>query len=192
MSPQQPIPLEVVFRHLDTSEALEAKIREKIDKLGQFYSPIDSCRVVVEQRHKHHHQGKHFHVLIDLKVPGHALIAGREPDQNPAYTDVHVALRDAFKAMRRQLEDLQRQQQAHVKQHVEKPHGHITEISPDKTFGRIESVDGRWLYFHRNSLMGDDLDQLQVGTPVYYVEDMGEEGPQASSVRPVGKHHILV
>ena len=192
MSPHHPIPLQVVFRHLDVSEALEAKIREKIDKLGQFYPGIDSCRVEIEQLHKHHHQGKHFRVLIDVKVPGHELIAGREPDQNQAYTDVHIALRDAFKAMRRQLEDLLRQQQGHVKHHEEKPHGHITEISPDKTFGRIESVDGRWLYFHRNSLVGDDLDQLQVGTPVYYVENMGEEGPQASSVRPVGKHHILV
>lgn len=192
MSPHKPIPLQVIFRHLDVSEALEAKVREKIDKLGQFYPSIDSCRVVIEQLHKHHHQGNHFRVLIDLKVPGHELLAGREPDQNPAYTDAHVALRDAFRAMRRQLEDLVRHQQGHTKHHEEKPHGHITEISPDKSFGRIQSVDGRWLYFHRNSLMGEDLDKLQVGTPVYYVEDMGEQGPQASSVYPVGKHHILV
>ncbi len=192
MSSRQPIPLQVVFRHLDTSEALEARIREKVDQLGQFYPSIDSCRVVVEQLHQRRHLGQHFRVLIDLKVPGHTLIADREHDQHPAYTDVHVALRDAFKAMRRQLEDLLRHQQGHTKHHAQKPHGHITEISPDKTFGRIESVDGRWLYFHRNSLVGDDLDPLQVGTPVYYVEDMGEQGPQASSVYPVGKHHILV
>ena len=111
MSPHKPIPLQVIFRHLDASEALETKVREKIDKLGQFYPRIDSCRVVIEQLHKHHHQGKHFRVLIDLKVPGHEFLAGREPDQNPAYTDVYVALRDAFRAMRRQLEDLVRHQQ---------------------------------------------------------------------------------
>ena len=192
MPSRQTIPLQVIFHHIDKSEVLEAKIREEVDKLGQFYPDIHNCRVVVEQLHKHHHQGNLFHVCMDLNVTGHKLIAQREPGLNPAYTDAHVAWRDAFKAMRRQLEELARHQQGHVKHHEEKPHGHITEIAPDKTFGRIESVDGRWLYFPRNSLIGADLDQLQVGTPVYYVEDAGEEGPQASSVYPVGKHYILV
>ena len=192
MSTTKPIPLQVIFRKLETSETVEARVREKVDKLGRFYPSINNCRVAIEQLHRHHHQGNHFHVRIDLKVPGHELVADREPDENHAYSDVYVALRDAFDAMRRQLEDLVRLQQGHVKHHEERPHGHITEISPDKTFGRIESIDGRWLYFHRNSLIGEDLDKLQVGTPVYYVEDTGEEGPQASSVYPVGKHHILV
>ncbi len=186
------IPLQINFRNLETSEALAARVREKVDHLGHVYPTILSAHVTIEQLHRHHTQGKHFRVRIDLKTPGHTLIADREPDQNHAYTDVYVALRDAVAAMRRQLEDLLRRQQDHVKHHEEKPHGHITEISPDKTFGRIESVDGRWLYFHRNSLIGEDLDKLQVGTPVYYVEDVGDEGPQASSVYPVGKHHILV
>lgn len=190
-SPLQ-IPLQINFRNLETSPALEAKIREKVEKLGHFYPSINHCRVTVEQLHRHRHQGNHFQVRIDLQVPNHNLIAGREPDQNHAYTDVYVALRDAFTAIRRQLEDLVRHQQGLVKHHEERPHGHVTEISPDKSFGRIESVDGRWLYFHRNSLIGEDLDRLQVGTPVYYVEELGDEGPQASSVYPLGKHHILV
>ena len=119
MSTHKPISLQVVFRHLDVSQALEAKVREKIDKLGQFYPSIESCRVVIEQLHKHHQRGNHFRVLIDLKVPGQELVAGREPDQNPAYTDVYVALRDAFKAMRRQLEDLVHRQQGHTKHHIQ-------------------------------------------------------------------------
>lgn len=192
MNTAHPIPLQITFRNLESSEALEARVRRQVDKLGTFYPSIHHCHVTIAQLHRHHAQGNHFHVRLDLRVPGHELIAGREPDQNHAYTDVYVALRDAFGAMRRQLEDLLRHQQAHVKHHEEKPHGHITEISPDKSFGRIESVDGRRLYFHRNSLMGEDLDQLQVGTPVYYVEEVGDQGPQASSVYPVGKHHILV
>lgn len=192
MNTTQPIPLQVIFRNLPTSEATQAWVRDHVDQLGHFYPNLHSCRVTIEQLHRHHTQGNHFHVRIDLTVPGHELVADRAPDQNPAYTDLHVALRDAFKAMQRQLEDLLRHQQGHVKHHEDRPHGHITEISPDKTFGRIESVDGRWLYFHRNSLIGEDLAQLQLGTPVYFVEDMGDEGPQASSVYPVGKHHILV
>lgn len=192
MTSTSTIPLQINFRHLANSEAVESRVRHKVALLGNIYPNIQHCRVTIEQLHRHHTQGAHFHVRIDVAVPGHELIADRAPDQNQAYTDVYVVLRDAFDAMRRQLETLLRQQQGHVKHHEEKPHGHITEIAPDKTFGRIESVDGRWLYFHRNSLMGEDLDKLQVGTPVYYVENMGDEGPQASSVYPVGKHHILV
>ena len=192
MKPTAPVPLEIHFRHLAHSEALETHIRHQVDKLGKFHPSLHNGHVTIEQLHRHHTQGNHFHVRMGVKVPGHELIADRQPDQNHAYTDVYVAIRDAFDAMRRQLEELVRHQQGHVKQHEERPHGHITEIAPDKTFGRIESVDGRWLYFHRNSLVGEDLDKLQIGTPVYYVEDIGDEGPQASSVHPIGKHHILV
>lgn len=192
MNRQHLIPLHITFRDLEKSEALEARIREQVDKLGQFYSGIHSCRVTVAKLHKHQRQGNHFHVRIDVKTTGHELVAGREPDQHTAYTDVYVAVRDVFRAMRRQLEDLVRHQQGHVKHHAQRPHGHIVEISADKTYGRIESTDGRWLYFHRNSLIGEDLDKLHEGTPVYFIEDMGDEGPHASSVNPVGKHHILV
>lgn len=192
MHPEPLIPLQITFRDLEKSEALDARIRDQVDKLGQFYSGIHSCRVTVEKLHKHQRQGNHFHVRIDIKTTEHELVAGREPDQHHAYTDVYVAVRDVFKAMRRQLEDLVQKQQGQVKHPAQRPHGHIMEISADKTCGRIESSDGRWLYFHRNSLIGEDLDQLNEGTPVYFIEDMGDEGPHARSVYPMGKHHILV
>lgn len=186
------IPVDITFRHLDPSAALKARIHEKVQKLAHFYHPIQRCHVTVSLLHRHPRQGRQFHVRLSVKVPGHELVANREPDENPAYTDVYVALRDAFSGMRRQLESLLEHQQGQLKHHEEKPHGHITEIAPDKTYGRIESPDGRWLYFHRNSLIGAELAALEVGTPVYYVEEMGDDGPQASSVYPVGKHHILV
>lgn len=186
------MPLKISFRHVDRSEALETRIREKAEKLRQFHPHILHCHVMVEQLNRHHQPAQNFHVRIELKVPGHELVSGREPDLKQTCTDVHVALRDAFKTMRRKLEDLARHQQGRIKHHDARPHGHISEISADKTYGRIESVDGRWLYFHRNSLLGEDLDLLQVGTPVYFVEDTSDQGPQASSVYPVGKHHILV
>ena len=112
-SPQ--LPLQVTFRNLDHSDAVEARIREKLDKLCQFHPTVMSCRVAVEQLHRHHQQGNHFHIRIDLKVPGHELVAGREPDLNHAYADIYVAIRDAFDALKRQLEDLVRQQQDKVK-----------------------------------------------------------------------------
>lgn len=185
-------PVQITFHHLDRSDALEARIQAKVAQLGQFHPDIQHCEVQVEQLHRHHHQGRHFQVRMSLQVPGHRLQAGRDHDLDHASSDVYVALRETVQAMRRQLQDLVRHQQGQIKHHETHPHGHISEIAPDRRHGRIESVDGRSLYFHRNSLVGADLDALAVGTPVYYVEGQGDEGPQASSVTPVGKHHVLI
>ena len=171
---------------------MDVHICEQADKLVQFYTGINSSRVTLAKLHKHHSRSKHFQVRVDIQTRGHELVAGRETDQSQAYTDVYVAVRDVFKAMRRQLEDLVRHQKGHVKHHGQRPHDHITEISPDRRFGRIESADGRWLFFHRNSLIGEGMDKLQVGTPVCFVKDISDESPHASSFYPVGRHHILV
>lgn len=186
------IPVQITFRHVDPSAAVESHIRELVQKLGKVHPALQSCSVTVAQQHRHRPQGNPFHVGISVKLPGHELVANRESADQLAHTDVYVALRDAFNAMRRQLQALADQQQNQVKPHAPQPHGHITEIARDKTCGRIESVDGRWLYFQRNSLIGAELDALAIGTPVCYVEEMGRDGPQASSIYPVGKHHILV
>jgi ribosome-associated translation inhibitor RaiA/cold shock CspA family protein len=184
-------PVHIVFRNLGQSDAVEAKVRERAEKLGNFYSPIMSCEVVVESLHRHHEQGNHFHVRVDVRVPQKELVAGREPDEHHSYTDVYVAIRDAFDSMRRQLEEHARHQQGKVKVHETAPHGRIAELYPEINHGRIETSDGRLVYFHRNSVIDADFDKLEVGADVRFNEEMGEDGPQASSVQVVGKHHIV-
>ena len=184
------IPLQVTFRNLKRSPAVEAQVRTHAERLDKFYDRIMSCRVVIEERHKHHHQGNHFHVSIDVTVPGGELVASREPDAHHRYTDVQVAIRDAFDSMRRQLEDHARRQDRRVKAHETPPHGRIVELDPEEDRGRIETPDGRLIYFHRNSLVGADFDELKIGAEVRFHEEAGERGPQASTVRLVGKHHI--
>ena len=98
--------LQITFRNLDRSEALEAAVRDHAQKLERFHDGIIGCRVVLEELHRHHRQGNHYHVRVDVTVHGAELVANREPDENHGYTDVYVAVRDAFEAMRRQLEDL--------------------------------------------------------------------------------------
>jgi ribosomal subunit interface protein len=106
------IPLQVTFRHLAPSEALDARIREKAAKLEQFFPHITSCRVVVEEQRLHQQQGKLFNVRIDLHIPGHELVVNMEHDE-----DAFVAVRDAFRDARRQLEDGARQMRGDVKAH---------------------------------------------------------------------------
>lgn len=105
-------PLQITIRDVDQSEALEARIRSKAEKLEEFFKHITSCRVVVEVPHKHHHQGKQFNVRIDIGVPGSEIVVNRDHAE-----DVYVALRDAFEASKRQLEDYARKIRGDVKTH---------------------------------------------------------------------------
>jgi len=185
------IPLQITFRHMESSTAVEDRIRNEASELDQFYNQIMSCRVVVEAPHAHHHKGNLYHIGIDLKVPGKELVAGRGHGKDHAHEDIYVAIRDAFDEMQRQLEDHLRRQNGHIKTHEPPPHGRISLLVPEEDYGRIETSNGRDIYFHRHSVLGDDFDALKIGSEVRFDEEQGDEGPQASTVRLVGKHHIL-
>src|SRR5450759_1873033 len=109
------LPIQITFRNLDRSDAIEAKIRERAEKLDKYHNGIMSCRVAVEAQHKHHQHGNHYHVRVDVTVPDGELVASREPDEHHSYTDVYVAIRDAFDTMCRQLEDHTRRERRQVK-----------------------------------------------------------------------------
>jgi ribosomal subunit interface protein len=104
--------LQINFRGMDTSPALEALIREKTAKLEQFHPNVTGCRVVVDKPHQHKAQGEHFIVTIDVSVPGGNIVAN-----HAHHEDVNVALRDAFLAARRQLEEHARKLRGDVKSH---------------------------------------------------------------------------
>lgn len=98
-------PLQISFQGLEPSAAIEAKIHAKVRKLEDLYKDIISCRVAVAAPHKHHQQGRLFSVHIDLKVPGGEVIINKDHHLNHAHEDAYVAIRDAFAAARRQLEE---------------------------------------------------------------------------------------
>lgn len=178
------IPLQITFRGMEPSAAVETAVRERAALLEHFHERVTSCRVVIECQHKHHHQGNLFRVGIDVTVPGAEIAAGHGAPQHQAHEDIYVAVRDAFDAARRQLEDHARRQRGQTKTHAPPTHGTIVELQPDH--GRIETADGRLLYFHRNSVPGADYERLTIGDEVRYVEEAGEQGPQASSVLVLG------
>lgn len=185
------LPLQITFRNMDPSEALEANIRKKAEKLDQVCDQIMSCRVIFEQHHKHHQQGNLFHVRVDLTVPGKEFVVNRDP-KNQAHEDAYVAVRDAFAAAQRQLEKYNQQRQQHVKHHELPPQGRVLELFPAEDYGRIATADGREIYFHRNSLLDGDFDRLEVGTAVAFVEEVGEQGPQASTVRLISEQQAVI
>lgn len=186
------IPLMISFNNMDHSDAVEAKVREKVDKLESFFGRINSCRVVIAAPERRHRKGDLFQVSIELGVPGKDLIVNRHPKDRHAHEDVYVAIRDAFNAARRQLEDHARKRGDRVKTHEVPLHGSVARLFPHEGYGFVSASDGREVYFHKNSVLRGGFDALEVGSEVRLVVAEGEspEGPQATTVDPLGKHHI--
>ena len=186
------LPLQITFRHMDSSDAVAARIRERAEELERFSDRIISCRVVVECPNPRQHQGNLFRVRIDLRVPGREIVVGRDPETHHAHEDVYVAIRDAFDATRRLLEDYVREERGDVKLHMVPDHGRIARLLPEQNCGFILSADGSEIYFHRNSVANSGFDKLGAGDEVRFVAQHSEstEGPQASTVVPLGKHHL--
>ncbi len=171
------LPLQVTFRNIPPSEAIEAHINEKAAKLDRFYDRIMSCRVVVDSTQRRQHRGKLYGVRIDITVPRKELAVTREENE-----DVYVAVRDAFDAVSRRLEEHARRERGDVKIHHEPHGGRIVRIFPDEHYGFIQTPDEREIYFHRNSVLNEEFDRLKAGAEVTFVEEQGKEGPQAVRV----------
>ena len=112
------LPLEIVFKDLDHSDAVEARVRQEAQKLERFFSHITSCRVVIEAPHKPHSKGNLYRVGIHLTVPPSRTIdVTRTHADDPRHADINVAVKDAFKAAARQLEDYAQRLRGDVKTH---------------------------------------------------------------------------
>jgi cold shock CspA family protein/ribosome-associated translation inhibitor RaiA len=191
----------VELRGIDRSAALEADILTRLAKLETFYQSITGCRVLVELAERYHQNGNRYHVRIDLTVPGEEIVVAHEPslhaaeqavgvrkttkesEPDPERKHVHVAIREAFDISRRRLQDYARRKRRTVKTSVRPPHGRVTQLSPIDGYGYIEAEDGHEVYFQKSSVLKGAFDRLTVGSAVSFVEEPGEKGPQASTVR---------
>ena len=191
----------IAFRGLQTSPALEAEIRSRIDKLEKYYPAIVGCRVLVELVQRRHETGNRYHVRIDLTVPGEDLVVthqaslrataraiGAQKTTKTGELDrdrkhARVAVREAFETARRKLQDYVRRQRGTVKVTVRQPSGRVSQLFPVDEYGYIEAEDGHEVYFQKSSVLKSAFDRLAVGSAVSFVEQPGEKGPQASTVR---------
>ena len=177
--------LTIDFHGVDHSDALEARIREKFAALERFHDRITACRVTVERAEEGHRKGNLYAVKIHIAVPGGDIVIGRERGRNHAHEDVYVALRDAFGAAVRQLEDhVRRHRIQDVRQPAARHTGAIARLARDEGYGFIALPDGREFYFHRNAVAGNGWDRLAAGMPVHFTEAEGEKGPHATDVAP--------
>lgn len=200
------LPVQVTFRDMRHSDAIEAMVRDEAGRLDRYYNHIMGCRVMIEAPHRHRQEGDRFHVRIYLTIPGGEIVVNRAPSLHARRQDVaedertkeretgalhkhiQVAIREAFDTARRRLQDYARRQRLDVKSHDSQPNALVCRLLPDEGYGFIETPEGTELYFHKNSVLGNEFGRLEVGTEVTFVQEAGERGPQASSVKLVGGH----
>ena len=111
------LPLQVTWRNVEPSDAVEADIRQKAEKLQRHHPQIVSWHAVVEAPHAHHHKGKLYRLHLDIAVPGKHISVTRDPSKHQAHEDLYVAVRDAFDAAQRQLQDYAQVRRGDVKRH---------------------------------------------------------------------------
>jgi cold shock CspA family protein/ribosome-associated translation inhibitor RaiA len=181
------LPLQITFRDMPHSDSIEQHVRRRAAKLDVFFDRIMACRVAVQAPHRRHLRGKRYHVRIDLTVPGTELAVGRNPPEHLQHEDLHAAVDDAFDDAQRVLEDYARRLRGDVKLRKAAPHGIVVKLLPESGYGFIEDADGVELYFHQNSVLDGRFGDLRVGTEVRYAEELGDKGPQASTIAIVGK-----
>ncbi|MEL6157927.1 MAG: HPF/RaiA family ribosome-associated protein [Cyanobacteria bacterium J06623_5] len=109
---------EISYRGVNKTDALEALIAEKIDKLEQVYDRLNSCRVAIERAHNHPDSGSPYRVRLDITAPESREVAvDISPDQGVQYPPLEAVIRDAFDAARRQLKELNERQKSQVDRH---------------------------------------------------------------------------
>lgn len=172
------LPLQITFRDVPGSEAVEADIRQHAAKLDTLCDHIMSCRVTVKEPARHKLQGKVYSVHIDLKVPGSEIASTRQHE----HEDMHVAVRDAFDAIKRRLEDYVRRQRGQTKPHQPLVRGHVVRLLLEEGHGFIEDADGNQYYFDRAGVTHPSFDKLEVGAPVEFLAELAAQGRQAKRV----------
>lgn len=179
---------QISFQDIDPSPAVEASIREKIAELEKFHPRITACNVVIRAPHRSGRKGRTYDIRIRLDIPGKELVISRDTGADHAHEDIYVAIRDSFNEARRRLEDQVRLQSGHrSKAHPATEHGHIDRLFTGEGYGFIRVEDDDDIYFHADSLTGNDWSALSIDDPVRFKRQIGEKGAFAVHVTPIRK-----
>ncbi|GBD42591.1 Cold shock protein 1 [bacterium HR40] len=180
-------PVEIRFHDVPHSDFIEARVREKIAELEKVYDRIHSIRVVIDKESNRHQKGNTYRIRLFIHVPGKEIVINHNQRDDPAREDFKFALREAFDAAERELKEFKAKQRGEVKRHEEPPQGRVVRLFRDQGYGFIELDDGQEIYFHRNAVVNNGFDGLEIGTRVrvHVAENESPFGPQASTVHRI-------
>jgi len=174
-------PLQITSRDFALTDPIRAMIEKRAEALEQYFGRLTGCHVVIEAPVHHHRRGGPFNVRIDLRTPGAELSVNKQ-----GADDLAVAVREAFDAARRRVEDHLRELRGDVKTHTLSSVGRVARIFVGEGYGFLQTSDNRELYFHRNAVLDGHFDDLKSGAMVRFAEEQGDKGPQASTVAMLG------
>lgn len=191
------VPLEWSHRGLSRREAdlAEALVRQLAGKLEHFAPDLISCRVAVERSQGTTRHGSPFRVRVEATLPpGKSLVSVRGPEENGQHEEMEQVVRRAFASMNRQVKETSRRRRGDVKHHQPTDgdqgfgdHGFVVRLYQGEGYGFIKTPQGDEIYMHRNSVLHEDFDDLEIGTQVRFVSTLGDEGPQTTSVQIIDK-----
>jgi len=182
-------PVEIAFRRFEPSDEIRSEIGRQISRLEKFGPQITSCNVVIEGPPARRRRGALFKVNLRIAMPPRRkIVISKAHDDSPEREYAVVAVRQAFDEAIRQIEDVARETRGDVKNHLPRGRGRVAKLPPGEDYGFIETADGRAIYFHRHAVQEGAFERLAVGSDVRFVEEEGEKGPQASTIRVVGRH----
>lgn len=170
--------LQIKGTDVELTDAVREVVRERSEKLDQTYDTMINCKVAIKSPRRRLGRSTFYNVRIDLTVPGKEIVVKRD-----LHEDLYVAIGDAFDTAERQLQEFMEIRKGRVKRHEEPPVGKIHRIFPEKGYGFLVTTDGREVYFNAHSVLNNHFRRLKIGDEVHFVEEMGEQGPQASTVR---------
>ena len=107
-APGMPVPTTVNFRDMFPSPSVDAFVRRWANRLARFEPRVQHVEVTIDLPHRHHERGNRFRAQVVVTLPGREIAVSHEPGDDAAHEDVRVAVRDSFRAARRQLEDARR------------------------------------------------------------------------------------
>jgi cold shock CspA family protein/ribosome-associated translation inhibitor RaiA len=186
-------PLQIAFHNMDSSPALESRVRELFARLERYYDGIIGARVVLEAPHKQRHKST-ISVSITIGVPGRDIVVKREQRLHEADNHNVWVLTEAFEAAARQIEEYSRIRRREVKAlEPGQRYARVVRLYPEQDYGFIETGERQEVYFHRAVVRDDGFDRLEVGSEVLYTlaAEEGALGPMASNIQLISGEHPI-
>ncbi len=181
---------EITFKNMDVSPTLDARLRERIDRLERFHHGIIGCRVVVQEAHKSPASGKNpLRIDLEVEIPGDFLHSSGEEEIREVKDETGNLVTRVFEAMEHQLDAAVARNKRQVKAHAaDHEIGRVTRLFPGQGYGFVQVGEGPELYFTENVLHGLAMAELEEGSRVVVTRahDDGPMGPLANAVRRLG------
>jgi cold shock CspA family protein len=174
------IPFEIAYENMEPSPAAEEHVLRGLGRLERVGPEVLGARITLARRNPRHVKGNLYDVHVALTLPGPDLSVTRTAPSHHESEDLVSAIGEAFTSARRSLLEYHAVQRGDVKTHEPMSTGEVTDVFP--AYGFIRAADGRLVYFHKNSVVGADWNDVDVGARVSFVDEPGEDGPQATTV----------